>query len=223
MTLLKAKKWKWKSILDQWYNLLINEINMEEFNKDEDRKRVEFGKHTEDYRNRLIDQRSLVWWKSMDLWIDRLLKDCELYVTLFGLLVAWLAFVYNWLLWTWPLRLLFFLDLIIIFVGIIRAFVLRQKISNSIEDYTLENSKILEKEIKELEWEEIPKQFSELVKKRIKEKDRLVEERRVALNKLVTEYKIKESMYLYKKQIIFIIYLLSFVVFVVILWILLFK
>lgn len=177
-------------------------------------------KYMEQYRNRLIDQKTLVWWKSMDLWTNRLLKDCELYITLFWLLIAWMTFIYNQLFWyeciNTILKITFFINFILITVGIIFAFKLRGQLSKSIENYYDWNTIILWEEILNLKW---ITQDSEGIERVLF----LVENRRNKLDELLYKYKIREEWFLIKKDIIYAIYRISLIIFLAILWIILFM
>jgi len=177
----------------------------------------EYAKDIENYRNRLIDQQTISGSKAMDLWTDRLLKDCELYITLFGLLVAWLAFLYNYVSWGY-VKYIFIFDIVLIFVGIIRAFSLRQRISRSIEDYYANNTKILISEINGLDY--TPSKDPELLfSKRLSESRKLIEARKENLDVEVKKYKKEERKYFMQKRVIFGMYIVSFLIFLAILFI----
>ena len=147
----------------------------------------EYSKDIEEYRNRLIDLQSMSSSKTMDLWTDRLLKDCELYITLFGLLVAWLSFLYNYASWN-RVKYLFIFDIILIFAGIIWAFRLRQIISRSIENYHASRAEMLLNEINELDFEP-PRDPELLYSKRLSESRRLVEIRKKKTDDEIEKYK----------------------------------
>lgn len=177
----------------------------------------EYAKDIENYRNRLIDKHTMSWSKAMDLWADRLLKDCELYITLFGLLIAWLAFLYGDISWSY-VKYIFIFDIVIIFIGILRAFQLRKVISRSIEDYYANNAAILSNEINTLDYDP-PRDTELLLRKRSSESKKMIEIRKQNINLEVEKYKKEERKYFTQKRIIFGMYIVSFLIFLAILFI----
>ncbi len=180
----------------------------------------EIAKNKESYKNRLIDQQTTAWWKWMDLWVQRLLKDCESYITLFWLLIAGMAFIYNQVFWSncldLILKIIYFTNFVFIIIGIIRSFTLRQRISTNIEDYYKNNADILKKEIEELTKKKKNEEY-------IKDLLELFNLRRQTLDKLSCEYKINEKWLLIKKNIIFWIYILTLTIFIILLWFFMFT
>lgn len=177
----------------------------------------EYTKEIENHRNRLIDLFYKSADKSMDLWVDRILKDCELYITLFGLSLAWLSFLYDTVVLNNCSEIIFIGTIVIIIGGIIWSFVVKQTLSMNLEKYHRDYAIILQNEINELDYDDVPKEAHELLKKRLTEQKRLLQTRWEKHKEIENTYKQHESKSVIQKHIIFGLYILSSALFILLL------
>lgn len=176
---------------------------------DQTERRRKYAERIEDYRNRSIDLFYVSANKTMDLGTDRMLKDCELYITLFSLLIAGLSFLYSTVVSNDVSKSIFIITFVVILSGVIRSFILKSKISRNIERYYKNHAMMMEKEIKELDYDDIPDDAHELFNKHLREQGRLLAIREKKQQELKETYETTEKWYLQQKNIIFAMIIVS--------------